>query len=161
MSDFYPNEGERHHKICLALQEYGIHIYPGTIGASEQKTDGHVCTANCPILIQELKTEIGWKGAEPSLQALLYYCIFCDQYNLWDDDSTSHPCLVIFLAGQSELFLLSLISSNDQVGPHIGFAGCALTGCPTMEIFSLLPLNFHSTNDDAYDALARHLSAIE
>jgi hypothetical protein len=30
-----------------------------------------------------------------------------------------------------------------------------------MEIFSLLPLNFHSTNDDAYDALARHLSALK
>src|ERR1700738_3232771 len=30
-----------------------------------------------------------------------------------------------------------------------------------MEIFSLLPLNFHATNDDAYDALARHLSALK
>jgi len=30
-----------------------------------------------------------------------------------------------------------------------------------MEIFSLLPLNFHSTNDEAYDALARHLSALK
>jgi hypothetical protein len=30
-----------------------------------------------------------------------------------------------------------------------------------MEVFSLLPLNFHSTNDDAYDALARHLSALK
>jgi hypothetical protein len=30
-----------------------------------------------------------------------------------------------------------------------------------MEIFSLLSLNFHSTNDDAYDALARHLSALK
>jgi RIO1 family len=30
-----------------------------------------------------------------------------------------------------------------------------------MEMFSLLPLNFHSSNDDAYDALARHLSAMK
>jgi hypothetical protein len=30
-----------------------------------------------------------------------------------------------------------------------------------METFSLLPLNFHSTNDEAYDALARHLSALK
>ena len=58
------------------------------------------------------------------------------------------------------LILHLFIGSNGQVGPHLGFAGCALTGRPTMEIFSLLPLNFHSTNDDAYDALARHLSAL-
>jgi hypothetical protein len=30
-----------------------------------------------------------------------------------------------------------------------------------MEVFSLLPLNFHATNDDAYDNLARHLSALK
>jgi len=53
------------------------------------------------------------------------------------------------------------IGVDVRIGPHLGFAGCALTGRPTMEVFSLLPLNFHSTNDDAYDALARHLSALK
>jgi hypothetical protein len=51
------------------------------------------------MLIAELKNNIGWKGAEPSLQAPLYYRIFCDQYDLWDDGLTCQPCLIIFLAG--------------------------------------------------------------
>ena len=50
---------------------------------------------------------------------------------------------------------------NPQIGPHLGFAGCALTNRPTLEIFSLLPLSFHETNDDAYAALARHLCALK
>jgi len=36
-----------------------------------------------------------------------------------------------------------------------------LTERPTLEIFSLLPLDFHSTNGEAYDTLARHLSALK
>src|SRR5438552_19106158 len=30
-----------------------------------------------------------------------------------------------------------------------------------MNVLSLLPLNFHSSDDEAYDALARHLSALK
>lgn len=32
---------------------------------------------------------------------------------------------------------------------------------PILEIFSAIPLNFHQTNDEAYDALALHLSALK
>lgn len=35
-----------------------------------------------------------------------------------------------------------------------------MTDRPTLEVFSLFPLNFHGTNDGAYDTLARHLSAL-
>jgi hypothetical protein len=99
MCEFYPKEADRRHKFCLAFEEYGIHIYAGNIGASQDSTDGHFCKCNHPMLIAEIKNDIGWKGAEPYLQALLYYCIFCDQYKLWDDGATCHPCLIIFLAG--------------------------------------------------------------
>ncbi|KAF8623896.1 hypothetical protein AX17_007263 [Amanita inopinata Kibby_2008] len=30
-----------------------------------------------------------------------------------------------------------------------------------MEIFSVMPLNFHTTNDDAFESLARHLAALK
>jgi hypothetical protein len=99
MCAFYSTEGKRRKQLCKILEEYGILIHPGNIGASQDSTDGHFCKRNHPMLIVELKNEIGWKGAEPFLQALLYYCVFCDQYNLWDDGSTCHPCLIIFLAG--------------------------------------------------------------
>jgi hypothetical protein len=144
MCDFYKDEAGRRQGICHILQTYGIDIRPGAIGGSEYKTDGHVATPTHPKFILEIKNEIGSTGAEPSLQALLYYRVFCDQLGLWDDDSTCHPCFIGFLAG-----------------PHLGFAGCALTNRPTLEIFSLLPLGFHETNDDAYAALARHLCALK
>jgi hypothetical protein len=102
MSDFYGNEPERGKKLRDAFQDYGIDINPGTIGASKDSTDGHLCKANRPMLILELKNEVGSKGAEPSLQALLYYAVFCDEDNLWDDYSTCHPCFIIFLAGKSD-----------------------------------------------------------
>jgi hypothetical protein len=53
------------------------------------------------------------------------------------------------------------VDADGEIGPHIGFGGCAVTGRPTMEIFSLTPLNFHSSNDKLYRVLARHLSALK
>ena len=105
MSEFYSTKGERRQEICEALQEYGIPIYPGPIGTSEHKTDGHVCSCNRPILILEVKNDIGWKGAEPSLQLILCFRIFCDQHGLWDDESTCHPCLVLFVVGEQSIVL--------------------------------------------------------
>jgi hypothetical protein len=116
MCAFHTSEGDRRKKICHILREYDIAIQPGPIGASENKTDGHVCTTTHPKFILEIKNEIGSKGAEPSLQALVYYRVFCDEYKLWDDVSTCHPCFIAFLAGQSQPyhFPSSLPSSNPQ-----------------------------------------------
>jgi hypothetical protein len=99
MCAFYPNEGDRRQKICETLQKYGIAIHPGPIGGTEHKTDGHVCSCNRPVLILEVKNDIGWKGAEPSLQLVLYFWIFCDEHGL-ADESMCHPCLVVFIAGE-------------------------------------------------------------
>jgi hypothetical protein len=107
MCKFYINEATCLKEICRVLLDYGIPIQPGPIGASEDRTDGHVCTAICPKFILELKNEIGWKGAEPSLQALIdliYYRVFCHEYNLWDDVSTCHPCLIAFLVSRSQSY---------------------------------------------------------
>ena len=71
------------------------------------------------------------------------------------------PLLYCFPRWSAPTLTLLFAVSNHKIGPHLGFAGCALTARPTLEIFSLLPLNFHATNDDAYDALARHLSALK
>ncbi len=48
-----------------------------------------------------------------------------------------------------------------DAGPHLGIGGCVLTDRPTLEMFSLVPFNFHDKNNGAYDALARHLSALK
>ncbi|KAF8881314.1 hypothetical protein BD779DRAFT_1445596, partial [Infundibulicybe gibba] len=46
-------------------------------------------------------------------------------------------------------------------GPHLGFGGCAWTDRATLEIFTLVPLIFHSMNTDADDMLVRHLAALK
>lgn len=107
MCNFHASEGARRHSLCQILREYGIAIYPGPVGSSENKTDGHVCTTTHPNFILELKNEIGSGGVEPSLQALVYYRVFCDEYELWDDYSTCHPCFIGFLMGQSEIYSLA------------------------------------------------------
>jgi hypothetical protein len=98
MCAFYSNEGECLKEICKALQEYGIAVHPGPIAETKQKTDGHICTCDGSILIIELKNEIGWKGAEPSLQLALYFWVFCHELGLFGDDS-HHPRFVIFVVG--------------------------------------------------------------
>jgi hypothetical protein len=73
--------------------------------------------------------------------------------------------VTLALSSSSQVSLILIfcrfVDSNAKIGTHLGFAGCALTSRPTMEIFSLIPLDFHSTNDDVYDNLARHISALK
>jgi hypothetical protein len=100
MCAFYANEGERRKHICSLFREYGIETHPGPIGSSNYATDGHVLHGRHPTFILELKNEIGAKGAEPSLQALLYYDKFARESDLATDATTCHPCFIAFLAGE-------------------------------------------------------------
>lgn len=161
MCQFYVNEHQRRADLNNILYEYGIPAKAGAIGSTKYETDGHIEHYGRPSLISEVKLEMcGSSNGEPSLQALLYYHCFVRENALWKDMSTS-PCFIIFVAGECCFSIFELWLSNTTVGPHIGFGGCALTDRPTMEIFSLLPLDFHSTNGDAYDAIARHLLALK
>ncbi len=99
MCSFYPNEGERRSDFIDIFNSYGIDIQPGHFGKSESRTDGHLLIKNHPKLVTELKNEIGWKGAEPSLEALVYYDAICRDKKLCGDVSTCHPCFIVFLAG--------------------------------------------------------------
>jgi hypothetical protein len=102
MCHFYLDEHARRRVLIDILREYGIEIHPGPIGSSRNETDSHVVINIHPKLILELKNEIGSSNADPSLQALLYYDAFTREHKLWEDASTCHPCVVIFLAGQSQ-----------------------------------------------------------
>jgi hypothetical protein len=57
MLTFHTSEGYRHKTICHILRVYDIAIQPGLIGASESKTDGHICTTTCPKFILEIKNK--------------------------------------------------------------------------------------------------------
>ena len=157
----FTSESERRFAVYTIFRTYGIDIHPGPVGSSENKTDGHVSSATKLGFILEIKTEIGSKGAEPSLQALAYYRVFCDEYNLWTDYSTCHPCFIAFLAGQSTIRPLASFVLILDLGPHLGFGGCALTTCPTLEMFSNVLLDFHSSSDTGFRNLARHLAALK
>ena len=90
----------------------------------------------------QVKNDIGWKGAEPSIQLVLYFWLFCDQHSLQNDESTCYPSLVIFIVGGWVGALFLLFCTNGEVGPHLGFGGCALTSRPMMEIFYITATQF-------------------
>ena len=144
MCEWYTAENKRRDQLIVVLRSYGIPVAAGIVPGSGSWTDGHVVIQDHPIYIQELKNEIGAGGAEPSLQALAYYDRFLHQPRLRNDTSTCHPCMIVYLAG-----------------PHLGFAGCAMTERSTLEVFSLVPLAYHSSHRLAEDNLARHLAALK
>jgi hypothetical protein len=99
-------EKEIRAKIGEHLSRYfGLKVSSGHVGASEASTDGHITVGNHPIFILELKRELGSTHLEPTLQALAYFGLFCDQYQLWDDITSCHPCFIVHMAGQSLNYL--------------------------------------------------------
>ncbi|KAG5634798.1 hypothetical protein H0H81_000750 [Sphagnurus paluster] len=143
MCSFYADEDTRRHQLCMLLNEFGFKVTPGNIGSLKESTDGHRMEGIHPLYIQELKNELTTGNAEPSFQALLYYQSFVDQFQLDKNSSSCHPCFIIYL-----------------LGPHVAFAGAALTDRANLEVFSLIPLNIHTTNDEAFESLARHWAAL-
>jgi len=107
MLQFFDDEGIRRSKLLDILDDYGIGAQPGPIGSTSRTTDGHIVSNIHPRLIIEVKNDIGWKGAEPSLQALAYYDSFCRERKLWDDISSCHPCFIVCVAGKSHYYFCS------------------------------------------------------
>ncbi|KAG5635817.1 hypothetical protein H0H81_010047 [Sphagnurus paluster] len=145
MCEFYRKEDDRRQVLCNLLNEFGLKVTPAHIGSSQGRTDGHIVTGKNHLShIQELQNELGSGRVEPLFRALLYYQTFIDQFQLGKDPSTCHPCFIIAV-----------------LGPTVVFAGAALTDRANMEIFSTLPLNFDTANDELFDTLARHLAALK
>jgi len=144
MCRFYGDEEQRRGRLCEPMRSYGIDVHAAKVGGSKCNTDGHVLVGKHPTFIQEIKNEVGSSGAEPFLQALSYYDQFVRENRLWEDATSCHPCIVAFFAG-----------------PHVGFGCCALTDRSTLDVFSLLSLSFHSTDEDSWDVTARHFRALK
>jgi hypothetical protein len=161
MCQFCDNESQRRKKLCDIFRSFDIPLQPGPIGGTGRSTDGHIQTGDSLNLVVEIKNEYIGIHADPTIQPLFYYVTFCEQYRMWENESGVQPCFVIFIVGTFPPFLWLSIASESEIGPSIGFGGCALTDRATLEIFSLLMLAFHASNDEAFDALARHLSALK
>ena len=101
MCCFFSHENHRRDELIRIFKEYGIEVNPGDIGGTSIKTDGHADRNGRVMIIIELKNEIGAQGAEPSIQVVLYYDVFLQEYELWNDLSSCHPCFVVFVAGKS------------------------------------------------------------
>ncbi|KAF8895993.1 hypothetical protein BD779DRAFT_1433827, partial [Infundibulicybe gibba] len=136
MSEFYYDGSDRRDCLRVILDSYSIEI----LSLAQSTTTGYIEKLGRPIMICEIENEMCGSETDPSLQAFLHYHTFIRDSGLWKDYSSYHPCFII---------------------PYIGFGGCALDDRPWREMFSLLPLNFHSTDGDAYDTLARHLAALK
>jgi hypothetical protein len=94
---------------------FGMKVSSGHVRASEASTDGHISVGKHPIFILELKREVGSTSSEPSLQALAYFGHFCDQYKLWDDVTSCHPCFIAHIAGQFSNYLADSSFALNQI----------------------------------------------
>ena len=98
MNRFYGDEVHPVHALCEILTIGGFEINPGPIGESNTRTNGHFFRL---LILLEATDEVVWTGADPTLQALLYYEIFTQHYKLWTDVLSSvYPCFIITLAGK-------------------------------------------------------------
>ncbi|KAF8622212.1 hypothetical protein AX15_007200, partial [Amanita polypyramis BW_CC] len=99
MCNFYDQESARRVSFLYILQKYGIILKSASFDESDIRTDGYLDVNNRPIVILEVKNELGSGGADPSLQALIYYERLCEQGGLVADDTSYHPCFMLSLAG--------------------------------------------------------------
>lgn len=97
--EFFEDNDYRASVLRLELGSYDMFLASGNIGSSGLSTHGHIDCNNRPVLILEVRNEIGVGSSEPSIQAMLYYDTFCYEYKLWKDASL-HPCFILSLAGK-------------------------------------------------------------
>lgn len=106
MCEFYKDKEVRAAVLRKELEKYDIKLAAAKIGSSRCSTDGHIEINSRPVLILEVKNEIGTGNAEPSIQALCYYNLFFTQYTTWTEVLSHHPCFIIFVAGKRRCYFL-------------------------------------------------------
>ena len=144
MSNFYDKEQDCTEALRLVLGRMGFPIDPGKVGDTEYITDGHFACTFHPVIIVEVKNEIGTGGADPFFQATEYYRHFIAYKGLWTFLDELFPCFIITVTGAK-----------------IFFSGAVYTQGVTTESFGALEVDFHDTNNHNYDMLARYLTALE
>ena len=93
MSHIYADETSHAKAICNIFELYRIYLWPTKIGNLE--TGGDMTSGQFITLLAEFKNNVGWSGAEPYLQAMLYYLEFT-----WKKFSQSVlPCLIMLVFG--------------------------------------------------------------
>ncbi|GJJ10958.1 hypothetical protein Clacol_005187 [Clathrus columnatus] len=144
MSGFFDSENTRRDRFNEMMKEiYAIELQEDyTIQGTDYNMDVCVSHNGRPILISEVKNEMAGLNSEPTLHASLCYMEAVEV--LSEDVSSCHPCFTLIL-----------------VGPFIGFGGCVLTDHVISQPFSILPLAFHTSDNDAFESLARHLAALK
>lgn len=99
MCPFHDNEVCRQLKFIEILERYGIQISATSITGTKYTTDGDLFRAGHRPSIWEIKNDLGWSGAEPFCQGILYF------YHSTKNDALakptfSFPCILGVLFGE-------------------------------------------------------------
>ncbi|KAG2336544.1 hypothetical protein BDR05DRAFT_1063613 [Suillus weaverae] len=102
MSSFHTDELARMNTFRQVLRDYGISLNASMVDSTKCTTDGHLLSANGKFVQVMVKgqNEIGSGGAEPFLEAMLYYRKFME--NLKDEVAGLRsfiPCIHIMVFG--------------------------------------------------------------
>jgi hypothetical protein len=129
MSHIYADEKSRAKAIRDVFESYGIYLRPTKIGSFE--TDGDMTSGRFVTLLAEFKNDVGWSGAEPYLQAALYYLEFTRKLAPKYSQS-SLPCLIMLVFGSfSSAVLDSLFTKLELYArPLPMFRWCSLEQSP-------------------------------
>ncbi|KAF9002684.1 hypothetical protein BDQ17DRAFT_1542161 [Cyathus striatus] len=148
MNDFYDKETERAEVIREILNKLGFNIQPGQVHHNPNgskfsyRSDGHIDISGSPVIVLEVKNEFSAAHTEPILQAVLYFDYMVK--GIKNLSQSLYPCIILTV-----------------VGPNITFSGAAFTDRSALETFSSIPLDFHSSSEEAFTSLAKHLTALK
>ncbi|KAG5653093.1 hypothetical protein H0H81_002318 [Sphagnurus paluster] len=115
MSDFYANEADRNDAVLDALETVGIMLKQSKIDGSDFKTDGDAVVGLHRFAIAVFNNEVTSSGADPYLQAIIYYL----ESTRNCAEATPHSVLPCLLMLVFELpFITSSRPSRNVLFPH-------------------------------------------
>jgi hypothetical protein len=96
MANIYKLENDRKDTVLSIFENHKMYIKPTSI--RKYKTDGDLSSGKFRCLIFEFKGEIGSLGAEPFLQAILYYLEATRELAVKHRNSVL-PCIIVLIFG--------------------------------------------------------------
>ena len=97
MANIYKLEDGRQDTVLRVFENHKMYIKPTTI--RKYRTDGDLSSGEFRYLIFEFKNEIGSAGAEPFLQAILYYLEATRVFAVKHRNSVLVPCIIVLIFG--------------------------------------------------------------
>ena len=109
----------------------------------------------------EIKNKIGFKAAEPYMQAILYH-YHSTKNKALENPMFNFPCFILTIFSEWLVPMSLLIADHGAKGMHIGFSGAIWSTWLNYQVLStVLPLFWHKTDPQMQMIAAHHFSALK